>query len=465
MGKGLHAHVTKTALDSDIYVGNSLIHFYGRMALFTDARVLFDKMPFRDVGSWNTLMSIYNDFSDSGEVLILFKQLMFEGIVADKITLVILFSACARLGQLHYGKTVHCYTTKVGLEYMLNMENALLLMYAKCKEMDEALRLFDEMGSRRNIVSLNILINGYIDMELVDLARKVFDEIVDKDIVLWRSMMHGCVKAKQPEEALELFKKMIDEWVTPDEEVMVSVLSACSSLSNLQNGRLVHRFILQNNITQDAFVKTALIDMYSKCGSLEEALVTFYKTDCKDIVTWTTMIEGLANYGLGNEALRVFYQMERKGIKPNEATFVSVLAACRHSGLITEGCQLFRRMGGVYRVQPTIEHFVCLVDLLSRAGLLYQAEEFIKIMPAEDKFISYKALLSACITYSEFDLGKKVANNMMKLGNQSHEAFVLLSNFYALEGHWTEVAEARRNMKELQTRKKPGNSIIDLKHH
>lgn len=157
--------------------------------------------------------------------------------------------------------------------------------------------------------------------------------------------------------------------------------------------------------------------------------------------------------------------MERKGIKPNEATFVSVLAACRHSGLITEGCQLFRRMGGVYRVQPTIEHFVCLVDLLSRAGLLYQAEEFIKIMPAEDKFISYKALLSACITYSEFDLGKKVANNMMKLGNQSHEAYVLLSNFYALEGHWTEVAEARRNMKELQTRKKPGNSIIDLKHY
>ncbi|KAJ4702941.1 putative Pentatricopeptide repeat-containing protein [Melia azedarach] len=427
--------LVKIGLDSDIYVGNALIQFYGCLGTLIDARVLFEKMPHRDVGSWNTLLGIYNYSSDSWEVLILFKRLMYEEIKADKITLVILFSACARLEKLHYGKTLHCYATKVGLECMLNLENALLGMYTKCKDIDEALRLFDKMGSRKDIVSHNILLNGYIEMELVDFAREIFDKIVEKDLVVWSSMMHGYVKAKQPKKTLELFKKMVDTGLTPDQNTMVSVLSACASLSNLQYGRLVHRFILQNNIRQDSFVKTAVIDMYSKCGSLEDGLVTFYKMDCKDVVTWTTMIEGLANYGLGNEALCTFYQMERQGITPNEATFVSLLAACSHSGLINEGCQLFRRMAGVYRIQPKIEHFGCLVDLLSRAGLLHQAEEFMEMIPADDKIIAYKTLLSACINYSEFDLGQKIANNMMELGPQSQAVYVLLSNFYALEGH------------------------------
>ncbi|KAL5838955.1 hypothetical protein ACOSQ4_011563 [Xanthoceras sorbifolium] len=463
-GSELHARVTKTGLIGDIYVQNALLHFYGRVSELTDARVLFDRMPYRDIASWNTLLGIYNNNPDSGtQVLILFKRLMREEIKADKITLVILLSACAREEELHCGEALHCYATKVGLECLLNLENALLEMYTNCGNMDAALTLFNQMVSTRDIVSYTILINGYVAMGSLDLAREIFDNISVKDSVLWGSMMHAYVKAKRPKTALELFEKMVDEGAIPDENIMVSIISACASSSDLQYGRQIHRFMLRKNISQDTFVKTALIDMYSKCGSLEEALVTFYKTDDKDIFTWTTMIEGLAKSGRGDKALRLFNQMERRGVMPNEATFVSVLAACSHSGLITEGCHLFGRMARVYSVQPKIEHFGCLIDLLSRAGLLYQAEEFIKIIPSEDKLIAYKTLLSACIKYSEFDLGKKVANDIMKLGSHCNATFILLSNFYALTGQWAEITGARRNMKQLDTRKKkPGTSAVEV---
>ncbi|KAK3188735.1 hypothetical protein Dsin_028296 [Dipteronia sinensis] len=329
MGTELHARLTKTGLDADIYVQNALLHFYGVVDELTYARVLFDRMPYRDIASWNTFLGIYNNNPDFGiqNLLVLFKRLMCEEIKADKITLVILLSACAREEELDCGRALNSFVTKVGLECNLNLENALLEMYTKCGVMDAALTLFNQMVSRRDIVSYTILINGYVEMGSVDLAREIFDNILIKDSVLWGSMMHAYIKAKQPKAALELFKKMVDDGVMiPDENIMVSAISACASLSDLQFGRLVHHFILENNISQDVFVKTALIDMYSKCGSLEDALVTFYKMDDKDVFTWTTMIEGLAKSGLGDKALHLFNQMERQGVMPNEATFVSFVS-------------------------------------------------------------------------------------------------------------------------------------------
>ncbi|KAJ6967143.1 Pentatricopeptide repeat [Populus alba x Populus x berolinensis] len=301
-------------------------------------------------------------------------------------------------------------------------------------------------------------------MGLIDLARDVFDEIVDKDRVLWNLMVHAYVKAECPNEALDLFEKMDSEGVIPDENTMVSVLLACASISDLQCARLVHRFINRNsNVRQDVFLKTALINMYSKCGSVEEALVTFYKMEYTDVFTWTAMIEGLANNGYGNEALSMFNRMENQGIRPNEATLVSVLTACIHSGLVKEGCQLFKSMVSDYKMQLKMEHFGCLIDLLSRAGLLHQAEEFIQLLLPEERLIAYKTLLSACMKYSEFDFGKKVANEMSKLSSNSHETGILLSNFYALAGQWTQVAETRKFIKEFDTRKAPGMSFVDVK--
>lgn len=466
MGKQVHANVIKIGLDGDIYVQNALVHFYGSVSHLTDARVLFDRMPNRDVASWNSLLGVYNTKSDSLKVMVLFKKLMYECVRADKITLVMVLSACAQapLEGLEYGGAVHGYVIKVGFGCILNVNNALLDMYTKCKQMGSASRVYDEMGSGRDVVSFTILINGYVEMGLIDLARVAFDQIVDKDLVLWNLMVHAYVKAKCPHNALELFKKMDSEPVTPDENTMVSVIAACASLSDLQSGRLIHRFINRSiNIRQDVFVKTALIDMYSKCGSLGEALVTFYKMEYKDIFAWTTVIGGLGSNGYGNEALSMFNQMEKQGIRPNEATFVSVLTACRHSGLVNEGCQLFKIMVSNYDLQPKIEHFGCLIDLLSRAGLLHQVEEFIKLLLPEERLIAYKTLLSACIKYSEFDFGEKVANEIAKFGCQNHETHILLSNVYAVAGQWTRVANRRSIIRDLDIRKEPGISFVELK--
>ncbi|KAI8000662.1 Pentatricopeptide repeat-containing protein [Camellia lanceoleosa] len=415
-GKELHAHIIKVGLDCDVYVQNSLIHFYGSTGCIDDARFVFDKMSQRDITSWNSLLGTYNSNSVLRiEALVLFKEMICDGVGVDAITLVIILSALAEVRWVEYGSAVHGYMIKVGLFSKLNLENSLLGMYVKFGKMNAAMRLFDEMSSRRDVVSYTILIN----------------------------------RPKRPSEALELFKKMENETVKPDETTLVSVLVACASLSNLQYGRLVHRLILRNDMRHDVFVGTALIDMYCKCGSLDEAMVTFYKMVDRDVFTWTTAIEGLANYGCVDEALKLFNQMENHGINPNEVTFVSVLTACRQSGLVDEGCFLLNKMVKIYNIQPKVEHFGCLVDLLSRAGMVHQAKEFIKTMPPGERLVAYKTLLGACISYSKINLGLEVADELIRLGSENLAVCILLSNLYALAGKWSKVEETRRQMKKL----------------
>ncbi|KAG5562326.1 hypothetical protein RHGRI_005153 [Rhododendron griersonianum] len=275
-------------------------------------------------------------------------------------------------------------------------------------------------------------------------------------------MISGYVESNHPNEALLLFEKMENEEVEPDEYTVVTILSTCACLSDLQYGRHIHRLILTKNMLHDVFVGTALIDMYSKCGSIVDAMATFYKMEEKDVFTWTTAIGGLANFGYVKESLELLNQMENEGVNPNEATFVSVLAACRQAGLVEEGCFLFSRLVRNYKIQPKVEHFGCLIDLLSRAGLVHQADEFIKAMDPGERLVGYKTLLSACMNYSKIDLVLKVADELYGLGSEDHAVRVLLSNFYALAGEWSKVEEMRRDMKFFGMLKEPGLSCIGV---
>ncbi|KAF9589787.1 hypothetical protein IFM89_028722 [Coptis chinensis] len=392
-------------------------------------------MPEKDLASWNSVIATYSAVPDVGhEALVLFKEMVFSGVRADNITLVILFSACVHIGGMEYGRGIHGYVIKVGVGCGLNLRNALLSMYAKGGEIDSASQVFHEMAGERDVVSHTIVINGFVELGLVDEARKIFNELVVKDSAAWNSMINGYVKVSRPKEALELFKEMDKDMASPDENTIVSVLSACASLSDLQLvwefGRGSARF-LQNG-TQRCFA-------------------------------WTAAITGLAGYGHGKEALSLFKNMENESIKLNEATFVSVLMACSRSGLVEEGCILFGRMVGFYKIQPTIEHFGCLVDLFSRAGLLVQAEKFIESMPTEERLVAYKTLLSATISYSRIDLGEQVATKLINLKPCSHEVYILLSNFYASAGQWDKVTEMRKFMKNLDKRKEVGISFVEAK--
>ncbi|KAG5562320.1 hypothetical protein RHGRI_005147 [Rhododendron griersonianum] len=416
--------------------------------LIGDARNVFDKMPHRDLASWNSLLAAYNSRSGDGtEALVLFKEMMCEGIGADSITFVIIISAIAAVTKVEYGSSIHGSVIKNGFDCYVNLENAMLGMYVKYGDMNAALTLFTEMGDRRDVVSHTIMINGCIETGFIELARDIFDRWFDKDLVLWNSMISGYVESNHPNEALVLFEKMENEEIEPDQYTVVSILSACACLSDLQYGRHVHRLILTKNMLHDVFVGTALIDMYSKCGSISDAMATFYKMEDKDVFTWTTAIGGLANFGYVKASLELFYQMENEGVNPNEATFVCVLAACRQAGLVEEGCFLFSTLVRNYKIQPKVEHFGCLIDLLSRAGLVHQADEFVKAMDPGERLVAYKTLLSACMNHSKIDLGLKVADELKRLGSEDHAVHVLLSNFYALAGEWSKVEEMRRNMK------------------
>ncbi|XP_065847218.1 pentatricopeptide repeat-containing protein At4g14820-like [Euphorbia lathyris] len=451
LAKQFHNHILKRGLLSHIYVHNSLIHFYTSVARFDHARLLFDTMPHRDIATWNSLMPAYKTWP---QTMLFFTSLMRDGCVRpDHITLLILLSACT---QLQYGTLIHACAIKLAFVSIQNVTNALINMYSKFKLMDAASILFYDLASRKDVVSYTVLINGYVDMGFIDLAAHIFHQILHKDIVSWNLMIHAYIKAKRPKDALQLFNRMD---VMPDQNTMVSLLAASATLSDLNYGRSLHVFINRNNVNQDVHLKTALIDMYFKCASVEEALVTFYKMERKDVVTWTAVIGGLSTHGYGKEALSLFNRMEEQGIHPNEATFISVLTGCSHSGLVKEGCLLFRRMAEVYKLQPNIEHFGCLIDALSRAGLLHEADEFIELLRMDERLTAYKILLSACINYSEFDVGKKVANQITDL---SCETNILVSNLYAVAGQWTKVAKTRRSMKmkRLNVGKQAGVSSV-----
>ncbi|KAL5731502.1 hypothetical protein ACHQM5_004223 [Ranunculus cassubicifolius] len=465
-GRELHAHLTKISFDFDAYISNSFIHFYGSMCEVQDARKVFDEMSSRDLVSWNSVMACYGLYANLwDELLLLFKEMVESGVGADEITLVMVLSACSHVGRIVYGRVTHGYVVKVGVGCGLNVRNALLNMYAKCSCIDEVTRLFYKAQGQGEIdvVSQTIMINGFVEVGLVDEARKVFDQMVVKDLFAWNSMINGYAKVKRPEDAIRLFEEMDKNMENPDENTLVSVLTACAAMSNLRLGRLVHRYILRRRINRDVVLGTALVNMYAKCGCLEEAMATFFKMEYKDVFAWTAAITSLSYHGHGLEALNMLKQMENESVKPNEATFVSVLMACSRSGLVKEGCLLFDRMVGFYNIQPTVEHFGCLVDLLSRAGSLFVAEKMIEKMAPEVKIVGYKALLSAAMNYHDINVGEKVVKKLINLKPQSPEVLILVSNFYAIADHWDKVAEIRKKMKDMYMIKEIGSSSVDEK--
>ncbi|KAJ0975805.1 hypothetical protein J5N97_017770 [Dioscorea zingiberensis] len=462
----VHGHVTKLGFVSDVYVQNSLIHVYGVLSQIVDARNLFDEMSLRDLTSWNSILTAYVWACDvRAEVFVLFRKMVCDDVWVDGITLAVVLSGCGGdQEELSCGRVIHAYALKHGLVFDVRVGNAVMNAYAKTGDLDAAFGLFEEMGvvRLRDVVSHTILINACVESGSLELAREIFDQMSSRDVVLWNSMIDGYIKAKRPKEALELFKQMEMEMIAPDENTMVSVVSACASLADLNIGRLVHQFIRRQGIKEDKFVLTALVDMYAKCGSLEDALIVFLKMTQKDVFTWTVLIAGFATYGYGKVSFKLFSMMQCEGVEPNETTFVALLKACSNAGLIHEGYLWFKRMVENYSIQPKIEHFGCMVDLLSRAGMFSEAEELIKCIPMQERIILYKTLLRSCICYGNLHLGEKISEELTKLNKPlSYGVYVLLSNFYAFARRWEDVEQIRKSARSSDMKKDAGISYIE----
>lgn len=364
-------------------------------------------------------------------------------------------------------KAIHCHVIKFGLCSDSYVATGLVDGYARGGDVFSAEKLFDKMPER-SLVSLTTMLTCYTKHGKLREARSLFDEMEvggsDRDVVCWNVMIDGYASNGFPNESLLLFRKMLVEKVRPNEITLVAVLSSCGQLGTLDSGRWVHSYIEneKNGLGVEVRVGTALVDMYCKCASLEDARKVFEKIDGKDVVAWNSMIMGCAVNGFSEEAFELFHEMYGMRVKPSYVTFIALLTACGHSGLVKKGWEIFNLMKSEYEMEPSIEHYGCMVNLLGRAGCLQEAYDLVRSMKIDPDPVLWGTLLWACKLHNNISLGEEIAEFLMSNDLASSGTYVLLSNIYAVAGNWVGAARVRSLMKDNGIEKEPGCSIVEV---
>ena len=427
--KEVHSHILEAGYESDVRVGSALIHMYAKCGSIENAAVVFDSMQGKDVITWTVMIGAYAGSGRGVEAYDLYLKMKEEGFQPNAVTYVSLLNECASTGALEWVKEVHSHILEAGYELNVRVGSALIHMYAKC-------------GSIEN-------------------AAVVFDSMQEKDVISWTVMIGAYAGSGRGVEAYDLYLKMKEEGFQPDSVTYVSLLNDCGSAGALEWVKDVHRHILEGGHESDVRVGSALVHMYAKSGSIEDAQLVFERMEECNVMTWNIMIGGLGQHGRGQDALELFRKMKADGLVPDAYSFVALLTACSHAGLVDEGRQIFCAMKD-YGVEPTVVHYSCMVDLLGRAGLLEETKRFISSLPVVADAGTWGALLGACRTYGNVELGELAAKEVMKLEPAGSSPYVLLSNIYAAAGQWDQVSFIRHMMQERGIRKEPGVSWIEI---
>lgn len=398
--------------------------------------------------------------------LLLYKKMLWEGIAPNCLTFPFLLKECTSRLDGGTGRSIHAQAIKYGLYNDTFVQNSLLTLYSACGFLSSARKLFEGMGVNRDIVSWNSMIIGYLRRGELDEAMDLFRKMGTRNIITWNSIITGFVQGGRPKEALEFFREMqimSCDMVRPDKITIASVLSACASLGAIDHGKWVHSYLKMSGLESDMVIATALIDMYGKCGCVERAHEVFKEMQKKDTLAWTATISMLALHGFSKEALSLYEEMKKVGVKPNHVTFIALLSACAHSGLVDEGRWCFDVMKHVHLIEPQVHHYACMVDILSRAGLFEEADGLIRSMPMKpDKFV-WGALLGGCQMHANVDLGERVAIYLIELEPLNHAFYVNLCDVYAKSGRFEDVKRIRTLMKERGIKKEvPGCSMIEI---
>lgn len=437
-------------------------------------------MPQPNVFAWNTVIRAFSDSSNADKALLLFCRMLFDGFVEpNSFTFPSVLKACSVVDGLKEGKQIHCLVVKFGFVDDEFIISNLIRMYVMCGSIENASVLFhrnvDFVSSRNgvivrdkrrqegNVVLCNVMIDGYVRNGKLDVARGMFDKMHQRSVVSWNSMISGYAQNGFFMEAIDLFRRMMEMGdVSLNRVTLVSVLPAISRLGALELGKWVHLYAERNGIQIDEVLGSALVDMYAKCGSIEKAVQVFERLPQTNYIAWNAVIGGLAMHGKAKEVLDCFSRMERSGVSPSDVTYIAILSACSHAGLVEKGRSFFKDMVNRVGLEPRIEHYGCMVDLLGRAGYLEEAEELIMNMPIRSDDVIWKALLGACKMHKNVEIGRRAAEVLMKLAPHDSGAYVALSNLYAASGNWDGVAKVRLMMKEMDIRKDPGCSWIEI---
>ncbi|KAM6548273.1 hypothetical protein CsatB_019949 [Cannabis sativa] len=462
LGRQVHGQIVKYGFELYLFVGSPLVDMYSKAGLIYDAKLVFEKiveknvvmyntmltgllrcglvenaeclfsrMPEKDSISWTTMITGFTQKGLGREALDKFRDMRSEGLTMDQFTFGSVLTACGGLLALEEGKQIHAFIIRTYPKDNVFVGSALVDMYCKCRN--------------------------------IKYADAVFNRMPRKNVVSWTAMLVGYGQNGHSEEAVKIFSEMQRNGVEPDDFTLGSVISSCGNLASLEEGSQFHGRAIVSGLVSFMTVSNAIVTLYGKCGSIEDAHKLFNEMKVRDEVSWTALVTGYAQFGKANETIDLFEKMLFHGFKPDGVTFIGVLSACSRAGLVDKGLQYFESMVKEHVITPISDHYTCMIDLLSRAGRLEEAKNFINTMPHKPDAIGWVTLLSSCRNHHNMDIGKWAAESLLELEPQHPASYVLLSSIYAARGKWDDVAKLRRDMRDKQVRKEPGCSWIKYK--
>ncbi|CAK9163283.1 unnamed protein product [Ilex paraguariensis] len=424
-----------------------------------DAYMYFSAMPEKNIASWNAMISGFVKYDRIDEAGRLFEEIP----VRNVISYTAMIDGFAQSGKIEQARMLFdCMPQRNNVSWTVMISG-----YVENERYKEARELFCQMP-KKNVVTMTAMITGYCKEGKIEDARILFEEIVCKDCVSYNAMITGFAQNGIGEEALQLHIQMLRRGFQPDQSTLVSVLTACSNLASLRVGRQTHALVLKHGLDSHISVCNALITMYRRCGGILDSELAFQQIDHPDLVSWNTIIAAFAQHGLYAKVLAFFKQMELNGFNPDGITFLSLLSACGHAGMVNESMFWFDSMVRNYGIVPRSEHCACFVDILGRAGKVEKAYQMIQEMPFEADSGVWGALLAGCHAYLNVELGQLAAERAVELESKNSGAYVMLSNIYAAAGMWREVTRVRGLMKEQGVKKQPAYSWIETEnkvHH
>lgn len=431
-GREIHAKTMKKGFNESSFVANTLATMYNKCGKLVYGMRLFEKMRTQDVVSWTTIITTLVQMGQEEHAIEAFVKMKESDVSPNEYTFAAIISGVANLAITECGEQLHAHVLRIGLVDSLSVANSIITMYSKCGQLTSASMVFHGMTRR--------------------------------DIVSWSTIIAAYSQGGYGEEAFEYLSWMRREGPKPNEFAFASVLSVCGSLAILEQGKQLHAHVLSIGLEHTAMIQSALINLYSKCGSIKDASKIFNVAENEDIVSWTAMINGYAEHGCSQKAIDLFVKIHTGGLKPDSVTFIGVLTACSHAGLVDLGFHYFNLMINEYRINPSKEHYGCMIDLLCRAGRLNDAERMIKSMPFQRDDVVWSTLLRACRLNGDVDRGIRAAEEILKLDPNCAGTHITLANIYASKGRLSESANVRKIMKSKGVIKEPGWSWIKVKN-
>ncbi|KAK1440582.1 hypothetical protein QVD17_06411 [Tagetes erecta] len=429
-GKEIHTQTLKKGFDTTSFVANTLTTMYSKCGKEKYALYLFEKIETKDVVSWTTMITSYVQTGQDYKAVQAFLRMRQSQVNPNEYTLAAVISSCANTAQIDLGQQFHAHVLHNGLMRCMSVANSIMTMYSKCGKLH--------------------------------LSSIVFHEMTQKDIVSWSTIIGGYAQGGFGDEAFQYLSLMKKDGPKPNEFAFSSVLSVCGNMAILEQGKQLHAHCIHVGLDHTAMVRSGLINMYSKCGSIKESLKMFTEAKHNDIVSWTAMINGYAEHGLSQESIDLFEELIKAGLTPDAVTFIGVLTACSHAGLVDLGFHYFNQITN-YKLGLSKEHYGCMIDLLCRAGRLHEAENMITNMPYNRDDVVWSTLLRACRLHGDVELGTHAAKKILEMDPNCASTHITLANLYSVKGRWREAAEVRRLMRMKGVIKEPGWSWIKIR--